>query len=206
MNSLHYHQALIHAHRPFISRHSIQPPSKREDGFLHARKRCIDSAIAIAKLLHLYERYFTFRRMNIQAVAITCSAALMLIFAKGLGSRPLEDEKTTAQHLNVCFRALEEFGYSWECARRAQNFLLHMQGFWKTQAQSDCDKKRQHGSHPLRTSQGPSPKRPRYSCPSTSTIQNAPIESLEGTDGRPALHSEELDWLWVATTGMIPSR
>lgn len=166
---------------------------------------CIGSAVAIAKLLQLYERYFTFRRMNIQAVAITCSAALMLIFAKGLGRSSLEDEQVTAQYLNVCFRALEEFGYSWESARRAQTFLLHMRDFWKAQARSHCDKKRQM-AQPQRNSQSPRAKRSCNVYPSVSLQRTLPLDSLESADSRPALSTEELDWLWAATTGIVPSR
>jgi hypothetical protein len=64
--------------------------------------------------------------MNIQAVAITCSAALMLIFASILRRGDLNADETVA-HLNVCFRALEEFGVSWECgcAWTKENTFIH---------------------------------------------------------------------------------
>jgi hypothetical protein len=128
---MHYHQAIIHAHRPWMSKESIQPQPPKGPGSSHARKMCVKSAIAIAKILRIYESHYTCRRMNIQAVAITCSAALMLIFSSVL-HRDNRDADETVEHLTVCFRALEEFGMSWESAKRAQNFLLHMQGIWES--------------------------------------------------------------------------
>lgn len=95
---------------------------------------CVNSATAIANLLHLYELRNTFRRMNMQAVAITCSAALMLIFVTVL-NRDFTDfhhDQETVAHLNLCFRALEEFGFSQESPKRAQSFLVSMHSLWET--------------------------------------------------------------------------
>lgn len=95
----------------------------------------MDSAYAITQLLQIYETHYTFRRMNIQGVGITCSAALLLIFATVTGQHR-EDENDTRLHLSTCFRALDEFGPSWETARRARDFLTLLQRQWEAQERS----------------------------------------------------------------------
>ncbi|KAJ5654521.1 fungal-specific transcription factor domain-containing protein [Penicillium lividum] len=195
---LYYHQAIIHAHRPWMSKSSIQPqPQPQQDpGYTHARKMCVESATVISNLLQIYEKFYTFRRMNIQVVSITCSAALMLIFAKALNRRADADE-TAIANLNICFRALEEFGSAWESAKRAQSFLLHMQGLWDIQIRPYRTGKRAAsqfqgmGSHEdfLQS------KRLR-----TSSL---PLSGLsEGGHGD--CESEEFEWLWAATMGAVP--
>ncbi|KAB8231579.1 transcription factor domain-containing protein [Aspergillus alliaceus] len=143
---MQYHQAIIHAHRPWISKRYIQPQPPQGPGHVHARTMCIESAIAISQLLHLYETQYGFRRMNVQAVSITCSAALMLIFATIASLQPEGDQEISA-YLSVCFRALEDFGISWESAKRAQNFLISLQRRWESRIRSYNSAKRAHLRH-----------------------------------------------------------
>ncbi|KAJ5545817.1 fungal-specific transcription factor domain-containing protein [Penicillium frequentans] len=202
---LYYHQVVIHAHRPWMSKSSIQPQPQQGAGHVHARKMCVDSGTAIAKILQIYEKFYTFRRMNIQVVAITCSAALMLIFAKALHRSAHDDEETVA-NLNICFRALEEFGSAWESAQRAQSFLLRIQGLWDIQirpyragkrAESQCmgalglheDFMRFKRS---RTSRTPLSGR-NSGTPGSGDATNIDCES------------EELECLWAATMGAVPA-
>ncbi|KAJ5168261.1 uncharacterized protein N7482_003855 [Penicillium canariense] len=207
---MHYYQVIIHAHRPWMSKRSIQPQPAQGPGHTHARKMCVESATAIAKLLHLYELRYTFRRVNIQAVAITCSAALMLIFANVLDRRFNHEHKIVA-HLNVCFRALEEFGFSWESAKRAQTFLLHMQRVWDSRVRPYRSTKRAVSEAHIRTqARSPKPKRSRTALGSGSMEANT---SAEGDDAQ-RLHennndqidsdSEDFDWLLAASMGAVP--
>ena len=132
---MHYYQCLIYAHRPWMSRTFIQPQPPQGPGPAHDRKMCIDAAISIAKLLQAYESRYTFRRMNIQGPAITCSAALLLIFAS-ISHIGRSQGLNVAPHLSVCFRALDEFGQSWESAKRAKDFLTRLQRQWELKARS----------------------------------------------------------------------
>ena len=191
--SMHYHSAIIHAHRPWMSKEAIQPQPPKGPGSSHARKMCVESATAIAKLLRIYDLHYTFRRMNIQAVAITCSAALMLIFASIL-RRDDRDADDTVAHLNVCFRALDEFGVSWESAKRAQNFLLHMQGMYKSQIQPPRPGKRlssQSRKEPSADVLGP--KKTRLSTSPHSVL------SHDGENDRVDAETEQFNWLWAAS-------
>lgn len=190
---MHYHSAIIHAHRPWMSKESLQLQPPKGPGSSHARKMCVESATAIAKLLRIYESHYTFRRMNIQAVAITCSAALMLIFASIL-RRGDGDADETVTHLNVCFRALEEFGVSWESAKRAQNFLLHMQGIWESRIRPFRPGKRlvsQSQSEPPADVPGP-----KKTCLSTSPRSGL---SHEGNNDHVDSETEQFNWLWAAS-------
>ncbi|OGM49528.1 hypothetical protein ABOM_001671 [Aspergillus bombycis] len=160
---MQYHQTIIHAHRPWISKRYIQPQPPQGPGHVHARKMCIESAIAISQLLHLYESQYTFRRMNVQAVSITCSAALMLIFAT-IASLKHDGDQEISAYLSVCFRALEEFGISWESAKRAQNFLISLQRRWESRVRSYNSAKRAVSQSQSRSqSCFPTSKKPRIS-------------------------------------------
>lgn len=130
---MQYYQSVIYAYRPWMSKSHIH--LQRAPSADHARKMCMDSASAIAQLLRLYEERYTFRRINIQAVAITFSAALLLVFATVLYYRQEREDQILAD-LNVCFRALDELAPSWDTAKRARDFLIRLQRHWERQARS----------------------------------------------------------------------
>lgn len=201
---MHYHQAIIHAHRPWISKSAIQPQPAQGPGPTHARRMCVDSATAIAKLLHLYELRYTFRRMNIQAVAITCSAALMLIFATVL-NRDFNHDQETVAHLNLCFRALEEFGFSWESAKRAQSFLVHMQSLWETRIRPYRSAKRAMAEAPEKhQAQSPQSKRSRVSPDFADHCNSQEVH--EELDDSIEFDSEDFDWLLgTSMDAVLPS-
>lgn len=203
-----------------MSKRNIQPQPPQGSGPTHARKMCIESAISIVKLLQLYETRYTFRRMNIQAVAITCSAALMLIFAAVSNSRRRhgDDESTSAQ-LGVCFRALDEFSLSWENAKRARDFLLALKSRWEArvrthQSSSTSSKRLVHGS-------GFDPGNPqvRKKTRRTDTSndfgsegssifqQQRQQQSPQSSIGSDRVDSEtmvEFDWLWATNMQAFP--
>ncbi|KAK1976422.1 fungal-specific transcription factor domain-containing protein, partial [Colletotrichum cereale] len=123
---MQYYQNVIHCHRPWMSSNSIQPQPPQGLGYVHAQRMCIESAMAMAKLVQNYERLHTLRRVNIQGVAMIFSAAIILIFASMSRRRRKKTAQTTTR-LSVCFRALEELSSSWECAKRARDFLSILQ-------------------------------------------------------------------------------
>lgn len=140
---MQYHQIVIFFHRPWVSKSYIQPRSPRQGpGYHHARRMCIESATAVARLLHIYEKHYTFRRMNNQVVAIIFSAALMLLFVT-VSSSPLMPSKPgemnhphprnaeMVAYLNLCFRALDELGQSFENAKRTRDYLVTLQRRWQ---------------------------------------------------------------------------
>ncbi|OGM49506.1 hypothetical protein ABOM_001741, partial [Aspergillus bombycis] len=130
--SLHmqYYQFMIHCHRPYISKHYIQPQPPQGPGPHHARSMCLESAISIVKLLTLYESLYTFRRVNVQIVSFIFSAALILIFATAPSKRTPRNQELL-RYLNTCFRALEDMGSSLENAKRTSTFLGTLQRQWE---------------------------------------------------------------------------
>ncbi|EPS33960.1 hypothetical protein POX_a01052 [Penicillium oxalicum] len=143
MLHMQYHQIIIFFHRPWVSKNYIQPRSPRQGpGYHHARRMCIESATAVARLLHIYEKHYTFRRMNNQVVAIIFSAALMLLFVTVSSSSitPSKSGESRTAHpgnaemiayLNLCFRALDELGQSFENAKRTRDYLVTLQRRWQ---------------------------------------------------------------------------
>lgn len=93
------------------------------------------SATSIARLLRLYESRYSLRRMNLLAVPITFSAALLLIFALVSRHRRGREDEVLA-HLSTCFRALDELGLSWGSAKRAREFLVRLQRHWEIRSRS----------------------------------------------------------------------
>ncbi|OIW32335.1 hypothetical protein CONLIGDRAFT_572055 [Coniochaeta ligniaria NRRL 30616] len=132
---MQYYQSLIYAHRPWMSKSYMRSQPTQGHDAAHARKTCMDSASAVAQLLLLYEERYTLRRINIQAVAITFSAALLLVFAT-VTRYQREREHQVLADLSVCFRALDELSPSWDTARRARDFLTRLQRHWERQAKS----------------------------------------------------------------------
>ncbi|CAG9953093.1 unnamed protein product, partial [Clonostachys rosea f. rosea IK726] len=128
---MQYYQNMIHAHRPWMSRLG-QPTPPKGPGCEHARMMCIESAATIGKLLYIYELQYSFKRMNIHGVGITCSAASLLIFASISNNTTLSPHDT-ACHLNACLRALDCFSSSWETAKKARDFLAMLQRKWGIQ-------------------------------------------------------------------------
>lgn len=155
---MQYHQIIIFFHRPWLSKSYIQPRSPRQGpGYHHARRMCVESATAIARLLQLYEKHYTFRRMNNQVVAIIFSAALMLLFVTvsnspvspgKQGDGPAYPRSTEmVAYLNLCFRALDELGQSFDNAKRTRDYLVTLQRRWQANMRrSGSAAKRQNSS------------------------------------------------------------
>lgn len=133
--SMQYYENIIHTHRPWMSKTLTQPRPPKGPGSEHARMMCIESAASIGKLLHLYELQYSFHRMNIHGVGITCSAASLLIFASITNFTAISPQDT-ALHLSACFRALDSFGSSWETAKKARDFLVILQKKWGPRGRS----------------------------------------------------------------------
>ncbi|KAF4222131.1 hypothetical protein CNMCM5878_006726 [Aspergillus fumigatiaffinis] len=126
---MQYHQFMIHCHRPYISKHYIQPQPPQGPGSSHARKMCIESAVAIVKALIIYERLYGFRKANVQMVSFTFSAALILIFIT-IPSQARKPDKEHTSCLGTCFWALDEMGCCFENAKRTSTFLCTLQQQW----------------------------------------------------------------------------
>lgn len=217
---MQYHQIVIFTHRPWVSKSYIQPRSPRQGpGYHHARKMCIESATAVARLLHLYEKHYTFRRMNNQVVAIIFSAALMLLYVTISNSPPHgksndSNNSEMVAYLNLCFRALDELGQSFENAKRTRDFLVSLQRRWQARMRRSGAAKRQVSNNPQRPTgqEGPldrSRKKSRltsnqstdpFTMPSTSSAFDKSLQHPSPADQSPlqSLNPQnqgDLDWI-----------
>ncbi|KAK7743960.1 hypothetical protein SLS62_010422 [Diatrype stigma] len=144
---MQYHQSMIHAHRPWMSKTLTQPQPKKGPGYVHARETCIRSAISIGKLLCIYESQYSLSRMNIHGVGITCTAASILIFAC-VSLLPNLSSQDVLFYLGACFRALDCFSPSWEVARKTRDFLVLFQRKWQSFSRStNASRKRSWPEH-----------------------------------------------------------
>lgn len=179
---MQYHQIIIFFHRPWVSKNYIQPRSPRQGpGYHHARRMCVESATAVARLLHIYEKHYTFRRMNNQVVAIIFSAALMLLFVTvsssplmpakpGETSQPHPRNAEMVAYLNLCFRALDELGQSFENAKRTRDYLVTLQRRWQAHMRrSGPGAKRQISSANLPSLSSQQPSTPQDQRQDSST-------------------------------------
>lgn len=137
---MQYHQNIIYAHRPWMSKNGLQPQPPKGPGYLHAREMCIGSAIAISKILILYETRYTLRRINVKAVSITSSAILLLLFA-AVTKYPGHPPDEITMYLSSCFRALDEFALSWQSARRAKELLFNLRRQWEIRTRLRKDRR-----------------------------------------------------------------
>jgi hypothetical protein len=156
---------------------------------------CIESSTAIARILHIYEKHYTFRRMNNQVVAIIFSAALMLLYvtiANTFSSSKNSSENTNSNaemvaYLNLCFRALDELGQSFENAKRTRDFLVSLQRRWQAHLRRPGSaKKRQVSKLLSQQSSGPGPgpsiesdpsrKKSRISAPRNQNQSSYPFQ------------------------------
>lgn len=143
---------MIHCHRPYISKRYIQPQPPRGPGPKHARRMCVESAIAIVEILGLYERTYSFRRAGVSIIYYIFSATLILIFTT-VPSRHVSHEQLLMNHLGTCFRALDDMSTCFENSKRTSTFLKAIQQQWHVQRQrwNTRGKKRKlgHSSHDL---------------------------------------------------------
>ena len=123
---MQYYYSIILVHRPFISeRYSISEGRPELP-----RTVCLQSAIAISKLIRLYEKNYTLQHINIQAIGIIFSAALVLLFAN-ISLSQTHDYQTSSTHLDVCSQALSKLGEYFENASRSLDLLLTIKRNWK---------------------------------------------------------------------------
>lgn len=146
---------MIYIHRPFISQrrrgsHAFSP-STLERSYLHARKICIDSAVAISTLLRIYRRTCTLRYTNVEVVSIIFSAAIILVLESVAGPAsqstegrglPARGDDSVAAHLDTCCKALADLGRVFHNATRTLEVLLAIKRKWQAELLASTGSKR----------------------------------------------------------------
>ncbi|KAJ5825686.1 hypothetical protein N7474_002824 [Penicillium riverlandense] len=217
MLHMQYHQIVIFFHRPWLSKSYIQPRAPRQGpGYHHARRMCVESATAVARLLHIYEKHYTFRRMNNQVVAIIFSAALMLLFVtlsnSSSPSAPGKSGNSPNRHppnaemvayLNLCFRALDELGQSFENAKRTRDYLVTLQRRWQAHLhRSGSATKRQISSANLQSLQQQQQKQQQQQ-PASSSQTNRNAQGPEGARKKSRLANADAQGVTSRSQGTL---
>ncbi|KAF3002210.1 hypothetical protein E8E14_001101 [Neopestalotiopsis sp. 37M] len=203
---MQYYQHIIYTHRPLMSKslqQSANTPDTRGLSSGYARKRCIEAAMNIAKLLNIYEIHYTLRRINVQAVNCTGSAALLLIFANFTNFGDFSPQET-GLHLSTCLRALDEYVPAWESAKRVRDFLTILQRQWDVQVRAS--RGRPPGSTVSSGNDYSSPRKRVRSQGGQSSQQDTRHglgEDLQNSDAINITNNDvdiDLDWVFTGET------
>jgi uncharacterized membrane protein len=115
---MQYHTVMILANRPFFSANIATLPDVAFSDPMVGRPACTDSAKAISKLLQIYRRLYSFRRINIQAVHLIFTASLIHVLNACEATEP-SLKNSAWKDLEVCSQALSEMGKGYKNASRA---------------------------------------------------------------------------------------
>jgi hypothetical protein len=115
---MQYHCVMILVNRPFFSTNIATLPNVALSDPLVGRPACTESAKSIAKLLQIYRRLYSFRRINIQAVHLVFTASLIHVLNACEATEP-SLKNSAWKDLEVCCQALMEMGKGYKNARRA---------------------------------------------------------------------------------------
>ncbi|KAF2649614.1 hypothetical protein K491DRAFT_610426 [Lophiostoma macrostomum CBS 122681] len=115
---MQYHTVMILANRPFFSADISRLPDVAFSDPMVGRPACTESAKAISKLLQIYRRLYSFRRINIQAVHLIFTASLIHVLNACQAAEP-SLKNSAWKDLEVCCQALSEMGKGYKNASRA---------------------------------------------------------------------------------------
>jgi hypothetical protein len=115
---MQYHTIMILVNRPFFSASATSIPHIAFTDPMVGRPACTDSARSMSKLLQIYRRLYSFRRINIQAVHLIFTASLIHVLNACEATEP-SLKNSAWKDLEVCCQALTEMGKGYKNATRA---------------------------------------------------------------------------------------
>jgi len=121
-SSMQYHCIMILVHRPFFSvRTGLSGLSFAE--VTASRNACTEAAASIARLVQIYRRLYTLRRINVQTVHLIFTATLIHV-VNACGSLDPDRSDKAWKDLEVCCQALSEIGLAYKNAARAVEVVM----------------------------------------------------------------------------------
>jgi hypothetical protein len=126
---MQYHEVIILLYRPFLSYRACRAASISGDEVLEAKEACSHAASTITKLLQMYQRLYTLRRINITAVHITFTTALVHLFEAC--NTQYSSSATRHESLQTCCQALSKMGQAYKSASRALEVITCIKCKWQ---------------------------------------------------------------------------
>jgi hypothetical protein len=128
--SLQYHEAVILLHRPFVFRGTGRPyASMCSTTPTNAQEICTEAASEICRLIIMYRRKYSLRRIHIQMVHVVMTAGLIHVynccFATG------KEAKSAQEHLFTCVQALGEMGQTFNSSSRGLEIMTSLRHEWQ---------------------------------------------------------------------------
>ncbi|KAF2009748.1 hypothetical protein BU24DRAFT_312985, partial [Aaosphaeria arxii CBS 175.79] len=115
---MQYHTCMILVNRPFFAASIATLPDVAFSDPMVGRPACTDSARAISRLLQIYRRLYSFRRINIQVVHLIFTASLVHVLNACEAVEP-SLRNSAWKDLEVCQQALSELSKGYKSATRA---------------------------------------------------------------------------------------
>lgn len=123
---MQYHCIMILVNRPFFTAAKSTLTLSASD-VASCRSTCRGAAQSIARLLRIFDRLYTLRRINVQAVHLIFTASLIHVY--DACSCPSFDVSDTATaDLEICSYSLREMGQQFKNAIRALEVIIYLKG------------------------------------------------------------------------------
>jgi len=91
------------------------------------RDACREAADSISRILRIFDRLYTLRRINVQAVHLIFTASLIHVF-DACGSSSSDARDAAAAQLETCCYALRAMGQQFKNAIRALEVIIYLKG------------------------------------------------------------------------------
>ncbi|RDW76947.1 hypothetical protein BP6252_05000 [Coleophoma cylindrospora] len=137
---MQFHVLSVLLHRPFFSRSLNQQDSPSQQDPTNPRECCITATKSIIKLLRMYRKLHTLRRVNVHMVHLVFTASLMCIYSAY--SHRGSTSATSLQDLQFCCQALGEIGQAHQNATRALEVVICIKREWFSKTQNFSRSKR----------------------------------------------------------------
>lgn len=133
-HSLQYEEVRILLYRPFLGSDTVEGFEREQSGLNGsvARHECFEAASSVCALLASCRRQYGLKRVHVQMVHVTLTAALILAYrCCTLGGR---DARTAQELLLICMQALGEMGQTYRSASRALEVVTTLRNEWRSTA------------------------------------------------------------------------
>jgi hypothetical protein len=165
---------MILVNRPFFTPRQNSHTIRASD-MSSCRDACRHAADSIARLLRIFDRLYTLRRINVQAVHLIFTASLIHVY-NAYGSPTGDVRDAAVDHLEICCYALREMGQQFKNAIRALEVTIYLKG--ELLKRWHANNKRPKSPTDQQARDMGSPKRQRLSVDGDNGVRSSMGETL----------------------------